>query len=460
MKNVCITAIAIGILGLEKNLPKHNSKIFVLKMFYEQEKINQIGNCSRCLETLDEPRILPCGETVCSRCLSFIYVENKKFNCIMCSKQHTMPDEGLPLNKTVLNLLSIQPSQVYRSHSVEELKQTLDIMLKKITQMHYSLDHGVDKIKEQCIELKKDVQLATEEAIQQLIICSDEMLKEIDQFEADTRKAYTQTENTNHLKEMVDEISKKLKSFHSECTEYLKQAQINDQEILNAKKHAAILNEKAELGEFYLNNFIFNGCTPRFTFNRNKLERNLLGSLDLEGIKSNILSPQLMMQLIRLCEFPLEKKWKLLYRASEHSFGVGQFHARCDRKPNTLVIIKSTNGNVFGGYTEQDWSGNSYKNDLNAFIFSFANKENRPLVMKCEWPENAIFASVNYGPTFGLGADIYICSNSNVNNGSYSNLGKSYKHPDYAFESNEAKGFLAETCQFRTIEIEVYTKLN
>jgi hypothetical protein len=52
------------------------------------------------------------------------------------------------------------------------------------------------------------------------------------------------------------------------------------------------------------------------------------------------------------------------------------------------VIIKSSNGNVFGGYTEQSWSNTGPvsefidKSDPNAFIFSLINKENRPLKKK------------------------------------------------------------------------------
>jgi len=50
--------------------------------------------------------------------------------------------------------------------------------------------------------------------------------------------------------------------------------------------------------------------------------------------------------LLRLWGFSLSQKWSRIYRAREAS----QFHAKCDNKPNTL-------NNVFGGYTEQSWSG-------------------------------------------------------------------------------------------------------
>jgi len=78
--------------------------------------------------------------------------------------------------------------------------------------------------------------------------------------------------------------------------------------------------------------------------------------------------------------------------------------------------------------------------------------------MKCTIPSNAIYANEACGPTFSGGHDLFICDNSNSANGSYSCLGKSYKHPNYVYGSNEAKSFLAGSKNFLATEIEVYTK--
>ena len=53
-------------------------------------------------------------------------------------------------------------------------------------------------------------------------------------------------------------------------------------------------------------------------------------------------------------------KWKLLYRASEHGYSAESFHEYCDDKGPTLIIIKSSGGWIFGGYTTQSWRPNSY----------------------------------------------------------------------------------------------------
>ena len=102
---------------------------------------------------------------------------------------------------------------------------------------------------------------------------------------------------------------------------------------------------------------------------------------------------------------------------------------KCDNKPNTLVIIKSTNGNVFGGYTEQSWSGIGCEADSNAFIFSFINK---------------------------VSHDFQIADKSNTNTDSNSYLGNYYTHLKYEYGLTEARSFLAGSSSFQVDE--VFTK--
>ena len=66
-----------------------------------------------------------------------------------------------------------------------------------------------------------------------------------------------------------------------------------------------------------------------------------------------------------LREWAGDYKWKLLYRASEHDYTSKSFHEYCDKvKGPTLVIIKSSGGWIFGGYTTQSWSGRCIYNDM------------------------------------------------------------------------------------------------
>ena len=56
-----------------------------------------------------------------------------------------------------------------------------------------------------------------------------------------------------------------------------------------------------------------------------------------------------------LREWAGDYKWKLIYRASEHGYTAKSFHECCDDKGPTLVVIKSSGGWIFGGYTTQSW---------------------------------------------------------------------------------------------------------
>ena len=48
-------------------------------------------------------------------------------------------------------------------------------------------------------------------------------------------------------------------------------------------------------------------------------------------------------------------QWRLLYRASEHEYTGRSFHYYCDDKRPTLIVIKSSEGWIFGGYTTKSW---------------------------------------------------------------------------------------------------------
>ena len=103
-----------------------------------------------------------------------------------------------------------------------------------------------------------------------------------------------------------------------------------------------------------------------------------------ENINSAILREfKIIDELLKLCEFPEQIKLRLLYRASIDGFSARSFHSKCDGFQKTLVIVKSEDFSVFGGYTEEDWAGHGYATDNNAFIFSLINQDNKPLKLKC-----------------------------------------------------------------------------
>lgn len=50
----------------------------------------------------------------------------------------------------------------------------------------------------------------------------------------------------------------------------------------------------------------------------------------------------------------------LIYRGSRDGFLSKNFHNKCDYKGETLSIIKSTKGYIFGGYTKINWDSTKW----------------------------------------------------------------------------------------------------
>ena len=74
--------------------------------------------------------------------------------------------------------------------------------------------------------------------------------------------------------------------------------------------------------------------------------------------ESNILKNEDQHRLVKLCEFNKGQKFRLIYKASVDGFSSRKFHFKCDAHEKTLVVVKTTQNFVFGGYTEVNWSGN------------------------------------------------------------------------------------------------------
>ena len=71
----------------------------------------------------------------------------------------------------------------------------------------------------------------------------------------------------------------------------------------------------------------------------------------------------------KLREWCGDYKWKLLYRSSEHDYSGKSFHECCDDvKGPTLIVIKSREGWIFGGYTTQSWKV-THKNEYGMCIY-------------------------------------------------------------------------------------------
>jgi len=432
-------------------------------MIYDTNEVDNVRICKNCEANIEIPKSLPCGEAICSHCESSIRVNNNKFECPLCVKIHEMPLDGLPVCKPLLAMLSLKPIKLSRGKVFDTLENNLDVIKKKRNYIKLGLNDNNDIVREHFMHLKNEVQLAAEEASLQIGDSTSQLIEELDEYEKELIQFNKSNLRTlagfNHT---VDD----LESFLTTNTKYLERFDINYEEVAKKNEQAADLIQKADQKIEKLKDLIFDGQIINFEKNTNKIDKSILGvtSLNNKILDSLIITDQIKLnQFSNICEFSLKQKWTLIYRASRDGFKADNFHSKCDDKPKTLVIIKSTNGNVFGGYTEQSWSSPSNDVDIldtKAFIFSLINQDNRPLKIKCS-PNNGIGCNKDWGPMFGGKngkSDIVIADASNLNSESFSHFGHYFKHPDYVYRSNKANSFLAGSYKFRVAEIEVYLK--
>jgi hypothetical protein len=115
---------------------------------------------------------------------------------------------------------------------------------------------------------------------------------------------------------------------------------------------------------------------------------------------------------------PVLKEWlgataplQLLFKTSDASDREG-FHDPCDGKANTLVIVRSKEGNIFGGFAVPAWDSScSWKPDSTKLTFIFVLKNtfgDPPTRFPKEDNECAICCYRAHGPAFGgeSGAEI------------------------------------------------------
>jgi len=136
-----------------------------------------------------------------------------------------------------------------------------------------------------------------------------------------------------------------------------------------------------------------------------------------------------------------DRRFTKIYKASNgkkqplrqnrsNGFDAKQFHKFCDNRGPTLCLLYSYTSSfphIFGGYAPEPWSSNNTTSShVDTFIFTLSNPHGLPPTRYFLFPGKvAQYNYIGYGCSFGQW-DIWVASNSDEHNKSYSNFPASF----------------------------------
>jgi hypothetical protein len=417
--------------------------------------------CSYCSRIFKDPIELTCKHFICREHLIEDSVRKlNKIICAECNEEFKIKDNEFKLCYFVKLLLD---DKCHLNEDEKSLKQKIEESIRMFHEMCNEFETNKNILDSDCYnhfqEIRRQIDLHREKLIEKIDNIYMEMINRTKAVEASFMKSLNEKliKTPKSVEEDLEELETTFRNPNILLETLNEMLERQEKTLEDIKLKVNEVNQKKS--NLDTSNVFF----PNVSF----IEESF-GLLYLnDPFRSRILTSEQSSELIKLCEFSLDDKFRLLYRGGRDGFCAKDFHTKCDDHSNTLTIIKAkASSNIFGGFTSSAWDcSNESKYDANAFIFSLTNKDNKPCKMVTTNAFDSIKCMKECGPIFGgsrsfrvLFDDIFIANNGNLNENSHSALGYTYKHPHYNFDSKEAKTFLAGQRDFQLSEIEVYQK--
>lgn len=298
-------------------------------MFFQTNEINNLLVCTYCQNKfVSVVKNLPCGFPICDLCALDIenkHIENNEFKCHKCNEIHAVPVGGFMNNMPLMQLLNIKPVKVFRGEKCELLKNLLNELKSKNNEFKMSISQCETTITDYCENLRYQITLSTESAIQHINKIRDSLMKEINDYETELIKNqhqhqhHAQHHNHNHnhqqhhVKQKWNEVSAEIDAFNDKWFDYLVQIELNEQEVENAYKRAVDLNHEIECLQKNMKNVIFSNRFMKFQENESFIKfNNYLGSFKFSNSFNNAKSKILIKRLTNKTELK-EKTNKIIF---------------------------------------------------------------------------------------------------------------------------------------------------
>jgi hypothetical protein len=250
-------------------------------MFYQAEKIDSILICKICDNKMVDPRLLPCGMSVCHRCVDIIAeTDKKKIKCQNCAKIHEIPDEGFYINQIVIEMLKCEAKEVLQSNQIVEFKKLLETLNGTKQAIESTMESGDAKIRDHCDKVRNDMQLAIEQAHAKLDEFHKDFMEEIDNHEKECQAKFKLIRQN---KVDIDKALRESNELLSKSNRLLNQFKIDQTQLSTLFESAHLLQTKLEQIKDVIQREMFNESLLKFE-KQKSFDSNVIGKI----VKQNI----------------------------------------------------------------------------------------------------------------------------------------------------------------------------
>ena len=238
--------------------------------------------CEHCLQPYEayyEPRMFPCcGTTICNTCiqLTLKQAKDKNYKCIVCNEVDTVPKSGFKVNRTTAKLLEKQPKEISRGAEVDKLKKNFRDLETLVSKLEFEMDNGEYLIKEDCKELRTQVQLVKEEKIDEINKHCDALFLKIDSYEDRCKNKFKEM---NESKQKANELIKLVNDSIQQQKEHLRKLKIDEKKTMECKQHMNELKTKMEKERKNIKKSMCDNQIMKFKSNKTTIGEKFLGRL-------------------------------------------------------------------------------------------------------------------------------------------------------------------------------------
>ncbi|RNA20225.1 tripartite motif-containing 45-like [Brachionus plicatilis] len=190
-------------------------------------------SCPRCKDRFESPRILPCMESICVKCID----SNDKFECPFCYQVHSVPPGGFPINKSLLKVLSsVGEHKIFDRYELEKYRSHLKNAEELVNYLDCDMEKAKAEILQYCENIKTQILDTIDQQVYYLNDIRDELVDEVYLFQKDCIKT---------LEQNGEELNT-FKKFSQDC-----QALIQSEDFKKAEskeKIARVKNTEWKLG--------------------------------------------------------------------------------------------------------------------------------------------------------------------------------------------------------------------